>query len=256
MRQILEQRSGLSPEKIDTLCAFGRALLEKNQVMNLTAITEPQAVAELHFLDSIALLQAVDFQNQRVIDIGCGTGGTMRWLSEHFPDWQISGLDKNPDVHEPGWIETGCAEKLPYPDQTADIILMECSCSKAAEPAAALREVYRVLKPEGWLLMSDMYARKKELFLDGMLGRLESAKTIRDRLAEAGFVLAKMQDASGALAEWIGQQIFDVDVRKRLADDFRTAGRRIGLLDVFHFITDDAPEHGGVAEDGLVPRDL
>ena len=149
----------------------------------------------------------------RVIDIGCGTGGTMRWLSEHFPDWQISGLDKNPDVHEPGWIETGCAEKLPYPDQTADIILMECSCSKAAEPAAALREVYRVLKPEGWLLMSDMYARKKELFLDGMLGRLESAKTIRDRLAEAGFVLAKMQDASGTLAEWIGQQIFDGNLK-------------------------------------------
>ena len=115
----------------------------------------------------------------------------MRWLSEHCQDWQISGLDKNPDVHEPGWIETGCAEKLPYPDQTADIILMECSCSKAAEPAEALREVYRVLKPEGWLLMSDMYARKKELFLDGMLGRLESAKTIRDRLAEAGFALAK-----------------------------------------------------------------
>ena len=79
---------------------------------------------------------------------------------------------------------------------------MECSCSKAAEPAAALREAYRVLKPEGWLLMSDMYARKKELFLDGMLGRLESAKTIRDRLAEAGFVLAKMQDVSGTLAEW------------------------------------------------------
>ena len=54
----------------------------------------------------------------------------------------------------------------------------------------------------------------------------------------------------------VGQQVFDVDVRKRLADNFRTAGRRIGLLDVFHFITDDAPEHGGVAKDGLVPRDL
>ena len=69
-------------------------------------------------------------------------------------------------------------------------------------------DVYK-RQPEGWLLMSDMYARKKELFLDGMLGRLESAKTIRDRLAEAGFVLAKMQDVSGTLAEWIGQQIFD-----------------------------------------------
>lgn len=157
----------------------------------------------------------------------------MRWLSEHCPDWQISGLDKNPDVHEPGWIETGCAEKLPYPDQTADIILMECSCSKAVDPAAALREVYRVLKPEGWLLMSDMYARKKELFLDGMLGRLESAKTIRDRLAEAGFALAKMQDVSGTLAEWIGQQIFDGNLESVCAgagggtEDFKRSGLRL-----------------------------
>ena len=49
MREALEARSGLSPEQIDTLCAFGQALIEKNKVMNLTAITEPQAVAELHF---------------------------------------------------------------------------------------------------------------------------------------------------------------------------------------------------------------
>ena len=55
MREALEARSGLSPEQIDTLCAFGQALIEKNKVMNLTAITEPQAVAELHFLDCIAL---------------------------------------------------------------------------------------------------------------------------------------------------------------------------------------------------------
>ena len=184
-----------------SLCRPGGFVLTR-QMFQFAGIEIPEAgAAETESTDPAVPL--------RVIDIGCGTGGTMRWLSEHFPDWQISGLDKNPDVHEPGWIETGCAEKLPYPDQTADIILLECSCSKAADPAAALREVYRVLKPEGWLLMSDMYARKKELFLDGMLGRLESAKTIRDRLAEAGFAIAKMQDASGTLAEWIGQQIFD-----------------------------------------------
>ena len=74
MRQTLEERSGLSPEKIDTLCAFGQALIEKNKVMNLTAITEPQAVAELHFLDCITLLQAAEFQGKRVIDVGCGAG--------------------------------------------------------------------------------------------------------------------------------------------------------------------------------------
>ena len=168
------------------LCRPGGFALTR-QMFQFAGIEIPEAgAAETESTDPVVPL--------RVIDIGCGTGGTMRWLSEHFPDWQISGLDKNPDVHEPGWIETGCAEKLPYPDQTADIILMECSCSKAAEPAAALREVYRVLKPEGWLLMSDMYARKKELFLDGMLGRLESAKTIRDRLAEAGFSPEELEE--------------------------------------------------------------
>ena len=67
MRATLEARSGLPPEQIDTLCAFGQALIEKNRVMNLTAITEPQAVAELHFLDCIALLQAEDFSGKKVV---------------------------------------------------------------------------------------------------------------------------------------------------------------------------------------------
>ena len=112
-----------------SLCRPGGFALTR-QMFQFAGIEIPEAgAAETESTDPAVPL--------RVIDIGCGTGGTMRWLSEHFPDWQISGLDKNPDVHEPGWIETGCAEKLPYPDQTADIILMECSCSKAAEPAAA-----------------------------------------------------------------------------------------------------------------------
>ena len=58
----------LSDGQIDTLCRFGEALIEKNAVMNLTAITEPSAVAQLHFLDCIALLNAADFREKRVID--------------------------------------------------------------------------------------------------------------------------------------------------------------------------------------------
>ena len=64
----------LSDGQIDTLCRFGEALIEKNAVMNLTAITEPSAVAQLHFLDCIALLNAADFHGKRVIDVGCGAG--------------------------------------------------------------------------------------------------------------------------------------------------------------------------------------
>jgi 16S rRNA (guanine527-N7)-methyltransferase len=64
----------LTPAQLDTFCAFGQALLEKNQVMNLTAITDPQAVARLHFLDCIALLDMADFSGKSVIDVGCGAG--------------------------------------------------------------------------------------------------------------------------------------------------------------------------------------
>ena len=133
MRQILEQRSGLSPEKIDTLCAFGRALLEKNQVMNLTAITEPQAVAELHFLDSIALLQAVDFQNQRVIDIGCGAGFPGVPLKLGEPSLDLTLLDS-------------LGKRVTWLDATLrDMgVPAQCVCARAEDYAAKAREQYDI----------------------------------------------------------------------------------------------------------------
>lgn len=53
---------------------YSRELLEKNKVMNLTAITEENDVAIRHFADSLALLNVVDFKEKRVIDVGCGAG--------------------------------------------------------------------------------------------------------------------------------------------------------------------------------------
>ncbi len=64
----------LSEAQLDTLCAFAGALLEKNRVMNLTAITEPEAVVRLHLLDSLTLLDAADFCEKTVVDVGCGAG--------------------------------------------------------------------------------------------------------------------------------------------------------------------------------------
>ena len=93
MRTILESKTTLSPAQIDTFCAFGQALIEKNRVMNLTAITEPQAVAELHFLDCIALLDAVDFKNKRVIDVGCGAGFPGVPLKIAEPSIELTLLD-------------------------------------------------------------------------------------------------------------------------------------------------------------------
>ena len=64
----------LTSEQTAQFCAFGEALIEKNKVMNLTAITEPQAVAKLHFADCLALLNMTHFHGKSVIDVGCGAG--------------------------------------------------------------------------------------------------------------------------------------------------------------------------------------
>jgi 16S rRNA (guanine527-N7)-methyltransferase len=42
--------------------------------MNLTAITEPAAVAKLHLLDSVSLLKCADLEGKTLIDVGCGAG--------------------------------------------------------------------------------------------------------------------------------------------------------------------------------------
>ena len=59
----------------DKLCAFSGLLLEKNKVMNLTAINDEKEVAVKHFLDSLSVMSAVDFQDgAKVVDIGTGAG--------------------------------------------------------------------------------------------------------------------------------------------------------------------------------------
>jgi len=64
----------LTQQQLDQFCEFGRLLVEKNQVMNLTAITEPEAVAQLHFIDSLTVLRAADCKGKSIIDVGCGAG--------------------------------------------------------------------------------------------------------------------------------------------------------------------------------------
>lgn len=53
---------------------YSRLLLEKNQVMNLTAITQPEEVALRHMLDCLFLLSCGQFAGKQVIDVGSGGG--------------------------------------------------------------------------------------------------------------------------------------------------------------------------------------
>ena len=86
--------SGKVPgESADLLAEYGRLLLDKNQVMNLTAITDPEQVADLHMLDCAALLTRIDFDRRTLIDVGTGAGFPGMVLKILCPTLEITLLD-------------------------------------------------------------------------------------------------------------------------------------------------------------------
>ncbi len=86
--------TGRVPENAPALLAqYGRMLLEKNQVMNLTAIREPEGVARLHMLDCAALLKFCDFEGKTLIDVGTGAGFPGMALKILAPSLKVTLLD-------------------------------------------------------------------------------------------------------------------------------------------------------------------
>ena len=94
LRQGLPQLGLDIPEAAqDKLVAFGKAVVEQNKVMNLTAITEPEKVAKLHLLDSLTVLTQQNLSGKKVIDVGCGAGFPGVPLKIACPDMALTLLD-------------------------------------------------------------------------------------------------------------------------------------------------------------------
>ena len=136
MRKTLDEglpRLGLDLPEVarDKLCAFGRAVVKQNEVMNLTAITEDTKVAKLHLLDSLTVLACADLRGKRLIDVGCGAGFPGVPLAIACPEASVTLLDSLGKRMK--WLEA----VLPQLD-----IQAECVTARAEEAVASRRESY------------------------------------------------------------------------------------------------------------------
>jgi len=84
---------GVCVEHIPALEEFSRLLVKKNEVMNLTGITEPREVATLHLLDSLSLLPLADLTGKKIIDVGTGAGFPGVPLKIVLPESHVTLLD-------------------------------------------------------------------------------------------------------------------------------------------------------------------
>lgn len=92
---ILEQwQIPFSEKQQEQLTVYYEMLVEKNKVMNLTAITEFEDVLEKHFLDSIAVARYVDLTGElSLMDLGTGAGFPGMPLKIMFPNLKITLAD-------------------------------------------------------------------------------------------------------------------------------------------------------------------
>ena len=139
MKEILRtglDQLGLRCEEdfLTDLVTFSQLLIERNKVMNLTAITEPRDVATLHFLDCAALLNFADFAGKKVIDVGTGAGFPglpLRILQRNFTITLLDSLNKRVDFLE------SVVNVLALP-------ATECVHARAEEYAARHRETFDI----------------------------------------------------------------------------------------------------------------
>ena len=131
LRQGLKEL-GLDAAKAEPLEAFARAVLERNQVMNLTAITDEADFARLHLLDSAVLLNVAEIKGKRVIDVGTGAGFPgvpLRILRGDFDLTLLDSTGKRIDFLRETCLALGLTG-------------VDCVRARAEEFAAARREAF------------------------------------------------------------------------------------------------------------------
>lgn len=84
----------LSEKQLQQFLSYYEMLIEKNKVMNLTAITEKEEVIDKHFIDSISFNKAMDVtKSLKILDLGTGAGFPGIPLKIAYPNLEITLLD-------------------------------------------------------------------------------------------------------------------------------------------------------------------
>jgi SAM-dependent methyltransferase len=147
----------------------------------------------------------------RVLDVGCGEGRTMRVLGKMagVEAWGVDPvLPSGAEAYE-GRLRRGRAEALPFDAASFDALVFECSLSVTDDPAAALSEAARVLKPDGVLYVADIYAKSECVEFASPFGRFERKETLRARFVAAGFHFICFEDTSAGLRSFWARLVFE-----------------------------------------------
>lgn len=148
----------MAPENDFADEAFARRYAQKHQKM-----------AHSFGQEYVRKLAARGFSTGTILDAGCGFGGTLLYLARQFPQAECVGLDSSEPLlalarqsAEAGGLaartrfEHADVQAIPYPDDSFEVVLCTNVVHHVSDPRALLREIERVLAPEGMLYVADI----------------------------------------------------------------------------------------------------
>ena len=136
----------------------------------LTSIYDPvvQLTTRDSFVKKCLIEQSKFDDGMRVLDLASGTGTLSIMVKQKIPGGEVIGIDGDPEIIEIAELKSkkanvdisfdqGLATSLPYPDASFDRVLSTLFFHHLTldAKAMALREVHRVLKPDGQLHIAD-----------------------------------------------------------------------------------------------------
>lgn len=149
------------------------------------------------------LLSKIPKKEGLILDVACGLGATSRYLTNYYPAENIIGINISDDQIRhcskklPGArFEVMRAEALAFEAESIDNIVCIEAAFHFETRLDFLKEAHRVLKPEGRILLSDIFA-DVEHDLQPPENRVGSMDEYREVYRSAGFDAVEIEDATG-----------------------------------------------------------
>ena len=171
-----------------------------------TPTTRSQREASENLVDQ--LLALMPHKGDAVLDVACGLGATTKRLLRHYRPSQVTGINiSEKQLAECRSRAPGCtflamdATRLDFPDDAFDNVLCVEAVFHFDTRERFLREAFRVLKPGGWLALSDVLLSSRDINAlnpyfppDNYVPDLRSYESLYYR---AGFQEVRVLDATG-----------------------------------------------------------
>ncbi|SHJ26011.1 DVU_1556 family methyltransferase [Parasporobacterium paucivorans] len=149
--------------------------------------------------------------NTSVLDIGCGTGTTLHYLTSNY-GCHISGIDLSATA-----VSAACkllpgatliqadACNLPFGSDSFNAVFMECTLTLFPDPLKALKEAFRVLSPNGTLIISVLSREKGSCLIENGTASIDQ---LTDALCSIGFSDIVCTDHTNELVQFVVDIIF------------------------------------------------